>query len=376
MKRIAILGSSGSIGKQTLNVVRRYRDEFEVVALCVNSDVEALKNQVAEFSPIVAGICDEGAYKAAKNDFPSTQLIGGETALTEIASRNDIDIIVVAVVGMCGLKAVMRAIEHGTTVALANKESLVAGGKLVMDAAKKSGKEIRPIDSEHSAIWQCLRAGHKSDLKRIILTASGGPFYGKTADYLKSVTPEMAVNHPTWKMGRKISVDSATMMNKALEIIEARFLFDTDKIDYIIHPQSIIHSMVEFADGSIVAQLASPNMELPIQAALTYPNILPFEGARFSFDKSITFSAPDEKVFPLPGLAKQVLSVGGNAPCIFNAANEACVKLFLDNKIAFSDISINISDTLDKADIIHEPTLDDIYETFETVYDKLMRDNS
>ena len=376
MKRIAILGSSGSIGRQTLNVVRRYRDNFEVVALSVNSDIAALKKQVEEFSPKIVGICDEGAYSSAKNSFENTELTGGENALVEIAARDDIDIIVVAVVGMCGLKAVMRAIETGTTVALANKESLVAGGKLVMDAAKKSGKEIRPIDSEHSAIWQCLRAGNRHDLRRIILTASGGPFYGKSQDFLEKVTPEMAINHPTWKMGRKISVDSATMMNKALEIIEARFLFDTDKIDYIIHPQSIVHSMVEYKDGSIVAQLASPNMELPIQAALTYPNILPLESARFEFDKDITFSSPNERVFPLPKLAKEVLSIGGNAPCIFNAANEACVSPFLDNKIGFSDISIIISETLERAQIIKDPTLEEIYETFDIVYGKLMRENT
>ena len=374
MKNIAILGSSGSIGKQTLNVIRRYKDRFRITALCVNSDIDTLSAQAREFSPCVLGVCDDTAYSKAKSMFPHEKLIGGKSALEEIASLSDIDILVVAVVGMCGLRAVMAALKCGTTVALANKESLVAGGKLVKEAARKTRAKILPVDSEHSAVWQCLNSGRKRDLKRIVLTASGGPFYGKDSDFLKSVTPETAVKHPTWKMGKKISVDSATMMNKALEIIEAHYLFDTDNIDYVIHPQSIIHSMVEFVDGSIVAQLASPNMELPIQAALSYPERLPMESALFNFDKNLTFAPPDEKNFPLPKLARTVMKMGGNLPCVFSAANEAAVSLFLNNKIGFSDISIIVGEAVEKADIVRRPTLDDLYESYNVTVEKLMRD--
>lgn len=374
MKRIAILGSSGSIGRQTLNVVRRFPDKFKVVALCVNSNIDELKKQADEFKPQVVGISDDASFSKGKDFFKGLEIVGGKNALCEIAARSDIDVIVVAVVGMCGLRAVMTALSNGITVALANKESLVAGGKLVIEAAEKARKELLPIDSEHSAVWQCLRAGNKRELQRIILTASGGPFFGKTKEFLSTVTPEMAVCHPTWNMGRKISVDSATMMNKALEIIEARWLFDTSNIDYVIHPQSVIHSMVEFDDGSIISQMAAPNMELPIQTALTYPERLPLDSVRFNFDKALTFCEPDEETFFLPRLAREVLKAGGNAPCIFNAANEACVRLFLNNKIGFTDISIIIEKVLAESQIIHEPTIDEIYETFDEVFDKLMRD--
>lgn len=374
MKRIAILGSSGSIGRQTLNVVRRFPDKFKVVALCVNSNIDELKKQADEFKPQIVGISDDASFSNGKDFFKGLEIVGGKNALCEIAARSDIDVIVVAVVGMCGLRAVMTALSNGITVALANKESLVAGGKLVIEAAEKARKELLPIDSEHSAVWQCLRAGNKRELRRIILTASGGPFFGKTKEFLSTVTPEMAVCHPTWNMGRKISVDSATMMNKALEIIEARWLFDTSNIDYVIHPQSVIHSMVEFDDGSIISQMAAPNMELPIQTALTYPERLPLDSVRFNFDKALTFCEPDEETFFLPRLAREVLKEGGNAPCIFNAANEACVRLFLNNKIGFTDISIIIEKVLAESQIIHEPTIDEIYETFDEVFDKLMRD--
>ncbi len=374
MKRIAILGSSGSIGRQTLNVVRRFPDKFKVVALCVNSNIDELKKQADEFKPQIVGISDDASFSNGKDFFKGLEIVGGKNALCEIAARSDIDVIVVAVVGMCGLRAVMTALSNGITVALANKESLVAGGKLVIEAAEKARKELLPIDSEHSAVWQCLRAGNKRELRRIILTASGGPFFGKTKEFLSTVTPEMAVCHPTWNMGRKISVDSATMMNKALEIIEARWLFDTSNIDYVIHPQSVIHSMVEFDDGSIISQMAAPNMELPIQTALTYPERLPLDSVRFNFDKALTFCEPDEETFFLPRLAREVLKAGGNAPCIFNAANEACIRLFLNNKIGFTDISIIIEKVLAESQIIHEPTIDEIYETFDEVFDKLMRD--
>lgn len=374
MKKIAILGSSGSIGRQTLNVVRRFPDKFKIVALSVNTATDELRRQADEFRPSAVGICDLSAYKNAKENFQDLYCYGGDDALSEIAQRDDIDILVVAVVGMCGLRAVMTALDRGVSVALANKESLVAGGELVMQAAKKANKEILPIDSEHSAVWQCLKSGVKSEVKRIVLTASGGPFYGKDRNFLKKVTPQMALKHPTWNMGAKISVDSATMMNKALEIIEAKWLFDTDNIDYIIHKQSIIHSMVEFVDGSTIAQMSCPDMELPIQIALSYPERLPFDRCSFKFDRTLTFDAPDESVFPLPALARDVLKAGGNAPCLFNAANEAAVELFLNNKIGFTDISLIVEKALANIEYISKPTISDIYETFDATYGKLMRD--
>lgn len=373
MKKIAILGSSGSIGSQTLDVIRGFRDRYEVVALCVRGDVETLKKQADEFSPKIVGVCDENAFIRAKSMGFKAKLIGGESALTEIAAIKDVDILVVAVVGMCGLKAVVAALENGTAVALANKEALVAGGDLVMSLSEKVCKPIIPIDSEHSAIMQCLFAGKPCEVKRIILTASGGPFFGKDKEFLRSVTPALAVKHPTWKMGRKISVDSATMMNKALEIIEAHYLFGVKNIDYVIHPQSVIHSLVEFIDGSVMGQLAAPDMKLPISYALGYPDRL-VGGKNFAFDKTLTFFEPDEKTFPLPRIAKEVLKTGGNAPCIFNAAGEACVELFLNNKIAFTDISIIVEKTLSAFPVIGRPTLEDIYSTFNEVKGKLTTD--
>lgn len=373
MKNIAILGSSGSIGVQTLNVVRRYPDRFRVVALTVNSDVETLRRQIAEFHPAYAGICDKTACQNA--NLPAyVKTLSGDSCLADVAALQEVDLVVVAVVGMCGLKAVMSALRNGKQVALANKESLVSGGRLVMDAAKAIEREILPIDSEHSAVWQCLKSGRKEEVKRIILTASGGSFYGKDDAFLASITPEMAIKHPNWNMGKKISVDSSTMMNKALEIIEARWLFDTKNIDYVVHPQSIVHSMVEYIDGSIIAQLSFPNMELPIQLALTFPDRLPMNSANFQFDRDITFLPPDEQKFPLPTLARSVIEADGTAPCIFNAANEACVQLFLSGKIGFSDIARLIEKTLSEAEILSFPDLDTIYETHREVYGKLMRD--
>ncbi|MDR2202501.1 MAG: 1-deoxy-D-xylulose-5-phosphate reductoisomerase [Clostridiales bacterium] len=377
MKTIAVLGSTGSIGSQTLNIIRRYPDKFRADALVCGSDCLTLARQAQEFKPSLVGIADESAYKELKPLLPpGTKIVCGGAALTAAASAPDIDVAVAAVSGMAGLSGVMAAIERGKTVALANKESLVAAGKLVTDAAAKKGARILPVDSEHSAVWQCLQGGVNGakNLSRIILTASGGAFYGKSRKELKAVTPDMATKHPNWSMGKKITVDSATMMNKGLEIIEAARLFCTDKIDYVIHPQSIIHSMVEFNDGSLLAQMSGSNMEYPIALALSYPERLENPLPKFDFTTGLTFLPPDEVTFPLPALARAALKADGTAPCVLNAANEAAVKLFLDGKIGFLDIEAVVRGVTETAEILQNPTLNDIFATHAYWIERLARD--
>lgn len=337
---VAILGCTGSIGKQTLDVVRQYKDEFRVCALVCGTDAVTLIKQAEEFRPEFVGIADETKREALCEIDYKCEIFAGENAQEIAASLSSVDIVVASVVGLSGLKGVITAINAGKRVALANKETLVACGKYVTELAAKKHVEILPVDSEHSAIFQCLGGGRREDLKRLILTASGGPFRGaKSRDELKNVTPEQAVRHPNWSMGKKISVDSATMMNKGLEIIEARWLFGTENIDYVIQPESIIHSMVEFNDGTVVAQIAPTDMTLPIQYALTYPKRVASKYGNYKFDRPITFIEPNEKVFPMPGLAKAAMREGGTAPAILNAANEAAVALFLNGKIGFTDIT-------------------------------------
>lgn len=337
---VAILGCTGSIGKQTLDVVRQYKDEFRVCALVCGTDAVTLIKQAEEFRPEFVGIADETKREALCEIGYKCEIFAGENAQEIAASLSSVDIVVASVVGLSGLKGVITAINAGKRVALANKETLVACGKYVTELAAKKHVEILPVDSEHSAIFQCLGGGRREDLKRLILTASGGPFRGaKSRDELKNVTPEQAVRHPNWSMGKKISVDSATMMNKGLEIIEARWLFGTENIDYVIQPESIIHSMVEFNDGTVVAQIAPTDMTLPIQYALTYPKRVASKYGNYKFDRPITFIEPNEKVFPMPGLAKAAMREGGTAPAILNAANEAAVELFLNGKIGFTDIT-------------------------------------
>ena len=337
---VAILGCTGSIGKQTLDVVRQYKDEFRVCALVCGTDAVTLIKQAEEFRPEFVGIADETKREVLCEIGYKCEICAGENAQEIAASLSSVDIVVASVVGLSGLKGVIAAINAGKRVALANKETLVACGKYVTELAEKKHVEILPVDSEHSAIFQCLGGGRREDLKRLILTASGGPFRGaKSRDELKNVTPEQAVRHPNWSMGKKISVDSATMMNKGLEIIEARWLFGTENIDYIIQPESIIHSMVEFNDGTVVAQIAPTDMTLPIQYALTYPKRVASKYGNYKFDRPITFIEPNEEVFPMPGLAKAAMREGGTAPAILNAANEAAVALFLNGKIGFTDIT-------------------------------------
>lgn len=371
MKRIAILGSTGFIGRQALQIVEKYPDRFRVAALTANENVPLLIEQAKKFSPDYVGICNEAHYAELKRQVRAR--VGcGEACLEEAASV-DCDLVLVAVVGCAGLRGVWTAIEKGRTVALANKESLVAAGELVTARAKACGVTVLPVDSEHSAVWQCLQGGRRADLRRIILTASGGLFYNADAASLQNITPEQAVQHPTWHMGKKISVDSATMMNKGLEIIEARWLFDTTAIDYIIHPQSIVHSMVEFADGAVLAQLSSPDMRLPIQLAFTYPERVPSDTPPLRLD-TLTFLPPKEDLFPLPALAKKSLAMGKNAPCILNAANEAAVSLFLDRKIAFTDIAALVEKTLLSTPTTACKTYEEILATHNEVYAKLMTD--
>ncbi|MDE7396068.1 MAG: 1-deoxy-D-xylulose-5-phosphate reductoisomerase [Clostridiales bacterium] len=372
MKRISIIGSTGSIGTQALQVIKQHSDRFKVAALTANTDAELLLLQAKEFSPSYVGICSENAYPAI-HDLPMETGCGKECMLR--AATCDCDIVLVSVVGLAGLACVLAALDAGKTVALANKEPLVAAGAIVTARAREKHAALLPVVSEHSAIWQCLRGENTGEIKRLLLTASGGPFYTYTKDALRSVTPEQAVKHPKWKMGKKISVDSATMMNKGLEIIEARWLFDCENVDYIIHPQSIIHSMVEFIDGATMAQLSYPDMRLPIQLAFSYPNRIPSAlPPIFPPYCTLEFLPPKEDLFPLPALAKHSLKLGGTAPCVLNAANEAAVTLFLGGKIGFTDIAALVEKSLLSAKVLPKPTENDIYATHNEVYEKLMTD--
>ncbi len=366
MKNLAILGCTGSIGTQTLDIVRANKSEYNVVALSCGSNVDALISYAKEFDVKLVGIADASKRTVIKDALPKATVVCGDDALTELAAC-DADIIVVAVVGMIGLKAVVSALNHKKIIALANKESLVAGGAIVTGLLK-SGGEIRPVDSEHSAVWQAL-AGEKK-YKRIILTASGGPFWKKHCA-LDSVTPEQAVAHPNWKMGKKISVDSATMMNKGLEIIEARWLFDTQNIDYVIHPESVVHSMVEFDDGSIKAQASYADMRLPIQYALSYPEHAPRTFTPLTLPLSLTFAEPDTVRFPAPELAKQAMKAGGDAAVVMNAANEAAVRLFLERKIRFTDIVNTVRSVMESTPLGAADDLDTVFDTHNRVYEKI-----
>lgn len=366
MKYISILGSTGSIGTQTLDVVRQHPDKIKVEAITGNKNIELLKEQIIEFKPSLCCVMDEDKALALKKMLPAgikTQIEAGMEGLIAAAEHEKSQIIVTAVSGMIGLKPTVAAIKKGKTLALANKETLVTGGSYIMDLSKKYQAPILPVDSEHSAIFQCLMANEKKAVNKIILTASGGPFRGKDPEYLKRVTIEDALKHPSWSMGRKITIDSATLMNKGLEVIEARFLFDIDpeQIEVVIHPQSIIHSGVEFVDHSTITQLGHPDMRVPIQFALFYPNRVPNPYKSLSlFDiGTLTFEKPDTSLFKCLKLAFDSLEAGGTMPAVLNASNEVCVKLFLDKKISFLDIG-NINE---KVMLKHSPVNIDSLET-------------
>ena len=352
MKTILLLGATGSIGVSTLDVIRNFKDDFKVFALTANTNIDLLTKQIAEFEPEFVVVRD--SYKAKELETTingKCKVLSGEEGLIEITKNGNYDILLSALVGFAGLKPTIESIKRGKRIALANKETLVAAGEIVINLAKKHNAEILPVDSEHSAIFQCLVGEKNNSIEKLIVTASGGPFRNHTFEQLKNVTVEEALNHPNWNMGNKVTIDSATMMNKGLEVIEAHWLFnlDKDKIDVVIHPQSIVHSMVEFVDSTIKAQLSLPDMKLPIQYALTYPDRLEsnFVSTHFPTLKELTFYEPDLEKFNCLQLAYDVMEKGGTAPCILNAANEIAVEKFLAGEIKFTQIPELITDTLD-----------------------------
>ncbi len=377
MKKISILGSTGSIGTQTLEVVRGNQD-IEVLGLAAGSNISLLEEQIREFSPRLVAVWDEEKAKdlaVRVADLPVT-VTAGMDGLLEVASLEEAELVVMAVVGMIGIRPTMAAIEAGKDIALANKETLVTAGHLIMPMAKEHGVSILPVDSEHSAIFQCLQGNDYDKIHKIYLTASGGPFRGKTQEELLNVTPEEALKHPNWHMGPKVTIDSATLANKGLEVMEARWLFGVpvDRIQVVIQPQSIIHSMVEYVDGSVMAQLAVPDMKLPIQYALCYPKRQDRTGDRLDFKtlKSLTFEEPDFRTFYALFLAYVAGADGGSLPTVFNAANELAVRQFLNHEINFLEITQIIEDCMSVHKSIPNPTLDEIFETEAATYDRIM----
>ena len=366
---VAILGSTGSIGTQTLDVIDRHSELFEVYALTAHSNIDLLVEQAKRYHPEVVAIADERHYKTLREalDGLPIKVFAGADSICQIAAMSPIDTVVTAMVGYSGLLPTVRAIEAGKKIALANKETLVVAGELVTDLALRNRVDIIPIDSEHSAIFQCLVGENENSVEKLILTASGGAFRDISKDDLRLATAADALRHPTWKMGAKITIDSATMMNKGFEVIEARWLFDIpiDKIEVIIHPQSIVHSMVQFCDGSIKAQLGQPDMRHPIQYALTFPDRLnaQVERANLADIHQLTFEKPDYEKFRNLGLAYDALRRGGNIPCILNAANEVAVDAFLKGKIGFFAMSDIIEQTISETAFISSPTLDDYIAT-------------
>lgn len=375
MKKIAILGSTGSIGTQTLDVVRAYSQDLNVVALAAGSSVEMMEKQIREFRPRVAGMWTEEAandLRVRVKDLP-VRIVSGMDGLLEIAALEDSDVLVTAIVGMIGIRPTIAAIEAGKDIALANKETLVTAGHIIMPLAKKCGVSILPVDSEHSAIFQSMNGEPKEKISRILLTASGGPFRGRRRDELAGIQVEDALKHPNWSMGRKITIDSSTLVNKGLEVMEAKWLFnvDLDRIQVVVHPQSIIHSAVEYVDGAIIAQLGTPDMKLPIQYALFYPDRRPLEGKRIDFFElgQITFEKPDADTFTGLKLAYEAASKGGSMPTVFNAANEKAVALFLDRRIKYLEIPELIGDAMAHHTVIDNPTVEEILDTEKSVYE-------
>lgn len=375
MKRIAILGSTGSIGTQALDVVMQHSDAFSVSVLTAQSNADLLVEQALQFKPSHVVIGDEQKYAFVKEALLGTsiQVLAGADALQEVVCLDNIDIVLTALVGYAGLLPTVKAIKAGKPIALANKETLVVAGSLIMPLAREMGVPILPVDSEHSAIFQCLMGESHNPIEKVILTASGGPFRGKKRADLEQVTRAQALKHPNWSMGAKITIDSASLMNKGLEVIEAAWLFDVkaSQIDVVVHPQSIVHSLVQFEDGSIKAQLGLPDMKLPIQFALGYPNRMQADFPRFDFRNfaSLTFEQPDMETFRNLGLAFQALDQGGNMPCILNAANEVAVAAFLKDEIGFLEMSDLLANCMAKGTFLLNPSLEDYITT-----DKLTRE--
>lgn len=367
MKKILILGSSGSIGVNALNVIRNFPEKFVVSGLTVNSRIDVLEQQIKEFHPEFVVVNDESKAKELQSNIGNLcQVLSGYDELLNAASQRDYDILLGSMVGFAGLAPTLEAIKRGKRIALANKETLVVAGELVTKLVLENGAEILPVDSEHSAIYQCLVGENLNEVEKLIITASGGPFLHKDKSFFEKATVDEALNHPNWKMGNKITIDSATMMNKGLEVIEAHWLFGlpVDKINVVIHPQSIIHSMVQFVDGSIKAQLGLPDMKLPIQYALTFPERLQndFNRTNLPSINNLTFFEPDFDKFECLKLAFDVIKIGGTAPCILNAANEIAVEKFINKKIKFSQISEFISKALDKIENHNDPDIETIFE--------------
>ncbi|MBQ0027996.1 MAG: 1-deoxy-D-xylulose-5-phosphate reductoisomerase [Lachnospiraceae bacterium] len=383
MKKISILGSTGSIGTQTLDIVRDYSEELKVIAIAANSQVELMEKQIREFKPAYACMCNEDAAQKLKIAVADTdtKVLSGMDGLIYISTLEEVDIVVTAIVGMIGIRPTIAAIEAGKDIALANKETLVTAGHIIMPLAAKMGVKILPVDSEHSAIFQSLQGQvDSSRIDQIILTASGGPFRGKKRDELADMTVADALKHPNWSMGRKITIDSSTLCNKGLEVIEAKWLFGVtlDQIHVLIQPQSIIHSGVQFVDGAVVAQLGVPDMKLPIQYALFYPDRKPMVNNRIDFAKlaQITFEEPDYETFKGLSLARKSSEIGGSMPTVFNAANEKAVALFLDEKIRFLQIYELIEECMAMHKPIENPGVDEILaaeqECYEYIENKLM----
>jgi len=366
MKNIVILGSTGSIGTQTLDVLARHPEKFKVVGLSAGSNINRLQQQITTWQPRIVSVASESDAGILRQQFPSLEVLTGPDALTDLAAVPDADLTVISLVGAMAIKPTIQAIQAGKDIALATKEVLVAAGEIITRLAKKHEVRITPIDSEHSAIAQCIGNAKPQDIQRIILTASGGPFLNKSLQQLSNATPRNALKHPNWDMGAKISIDSATMMNKGLEVIEAYWLFQVppQHIEVVIHPQSIIHSMVEFVDGSTIAQLGQPDMRLPIQYALSDPDRFSAEFPRLDFTQQLhlDFLPVDVNQFPCLQLAYEALTTGGTMPCVLNAANEIAVHLFLKEKIGFMDIFQRVQTVMAQHTVIQKPSLETIFE--------------
>ena len=376
MKNIALLGSTGSIGTQTLELVRANPD-LKVVGLSAGSNIDLLEKQIREFKPLIAVIGTEELAKdlRVRVSDTSVRILSGMDGMVEMASMKESEVLLTAIVGMIGIRPTIAAIEAGKDIALANKETLVTAGHIIIPLAKKMGVSILPVDSEHSAIFQSLHGENHDRVTKILLTASGGPFRGMKSEELKGKTRFDALKHPNWNMGAKITIDSATLVNKGLEVMEARWLFDVprSKIQVVVHPQSIIHSMVEYADGGIMAQLGMPDMKLPIQYALFYPDRRPMEGKKVDFFalKSISFEEPDIETFKGLKMAYEAMDIGGSMPTAYNASNEKAVALFLKDRIHFLDIYDIIREEMDSHKVIDNPTLEEILSTEQEVYEHI-----
>ena len=377
MKRVALLGSTGSIGTQTLDVVRQHPDKFCVDMISANSSADLLIEQARTFHVPHVVICHPDKYLQVKEALPGVDVQLGIEAACQLVQAPEVDVVVAAMVGFSGLRPTLSAIRAGKTIALANKETLVAAGSLVMGEAARCKAPIYPVDSEHSAIFQCLLGADGNPLRQIHLTASGGPFRTWDKEKIAGATKAQALKHPNWDMGSKITIDSATMMNKGFEVIEAKWLFgvEADRIHVVVHPESVIHSMVEFEDGAVMAQLGCPDMRLPIALALAYPTRLPLEGKRLDFSTlgALTFFEPDREKFPCLQLAFDAIGRGGNIPCAMNAANEAAVAAYLKDRIRFYDIPEVIASVMEDTAFVAQPSLEDIFATHEQAFGQAQR---